>query len=87
MTDQPKTRDNYIAMVSRLGKFQGEAPYVPYFWEAYLDGMADRNDGDTLGFDVTVEDKRLFPELKHRRTVNLHETNDGFVVEMHRTRE
>ena len=75
------TRKDYIAMVSRPGKFQGEAPYVPYFWEAYLDGMADRDDGDTLGFDVTAEDKRLFPELKRRRTVNLHETNNGFVIE------
>jgi hypothetical protein len=64
------------------GKFEGEMVYVPYFWEAYLNGMADRDDGRTLGFDLTVEDKREFPELKGRRTVKLFQRDDGFVVEL-----
>lgn len=63
------------------GKFEGEAVYVPYFWEAYLDGMADRDDGRVLGFDVSSEDKVMFPELKRRRTVKLYERDDGFVCE------
>ena len=64
------------------GKFEGEMLYVPHFWEAYLDGGADRDDGTTLGFDVTAEDKREFPELKGRRTVRLRVREDGFVVEV-----
>ncbi len=64
------------------GKFEGEARYVPYFWDAYLNGCADRDDGAVLGFDVSKEDKVRFPELKRRRTVKLIERDDGFVVEV-----
>jgi hypothetical protein len=64
------------------GKFEGEMVYVPYFWEAYLNGCADRDDGRVLGFDVTAEDKAMFPELKGRRTVRLMERDDGFVVQV-----
>jgi hypothetical protein len=63
------------------GKFEGEAVYVPYFWGAFLDGMADRDDGTVLGFDVSAEDKAQFPELKRRRTVRLLQRDDGFVCE------
>ena len=67
--------------VTHPGKFEGCAPYVPYFWSIYLEGGADRDDGTILGFDVTADDKALFPELKRRRTVRLCETDSGFVVE------
>ena len=63
------------------GKFEGCAPYVAYYWSIYLEGCADRDDGDVLGFDVTADDKALFPELRRRRTVRLRETDSGFVVE------
>jgi len=76
------TYADYVAEVSRPGKFEGEAPYVPYYWEAFLSGCADRDDGRVLGFDVTAEDKALFPELAKRRTVKLMETDQGFVVEV-----
>ena len=68
--------------VSGPGKFEGEPRYVPYFWDAYLDGFADRDDGKVLGFDVTAEDKVKFPELGKRRTVKLIETDQGFVCEV-----
>lgn len=64
------------------GQFEGEAIYVPHFWEAFLDGFADRDDGRVLGFDVTADDKAEFPELKHRRTVKLYQRDDGFVCEV-----
>jgi len=64
------------------GIFEGEAVYVPHFWEAFLDGMADRDDGEVLGFDVTAEEKKEFPELKRRRTVKLWQSDDGFVREV-----
>ena len=68
--------------IKTLGKFEGEMLYVPFFWEAYLDGGADRDNGKVLGFDVSAEDKREFPELRKRRTVKLIERDDGFVVEI-----
>ena len=64
------------------GKFEGECRYVPYYWGAFLDGGADRDDGRVLGFDVTDEDKAMFPELRRRRTVKLYERDDGFVCEI-----
>jgi hypothetical protein len=64
------------------GMFEGEALYVPYFWDAFMNGCADRDDGAVLGFDVTQEDKAQFPELKRRRTVKLYQRDDGFVCEV-----
>lgn len=63
------------------GKFESTAPYAQYFWEMAMEGFADRDDGVVLGFDVTDEDKALFPELKRRRTVRLRETDQGFIEE------
>jgi hypothetical protein len=64
------------------GQFEGEAVYVPYFWNAYLEGCADRDNGRTLGFDITPEDRQMFPELgTKRRTVKLYQRDDGFVCE------
>jgi len=41
--------------------------------------MADRDDGKRLGFQVTAEDRAIFPELKGKRWVWLVEDDQGFV--------
>jgi hypothetical protein len=64
------------------GMFEGEQSYVPYFWDAFLNGFSDRDDGGIIGFDVDAEDKALFPALKRRRTVKLYQRDDGFVCEV-----
>ena len=65
------------------GKFEGEAPYVPYFWSLYLNDFADSDDGHILKFNVTKEDKALFPGLlNRRRVISLYESSDGFVCEV-----
>ena len=46
--------------IADLGKFEGEAPYVPFYWSVFLNGFADRDDGKVLGFDVAKEDKEIF---------------------------
>jgi len=76
------TREECEQTVKGPGKFEGQAIYVPYFWEAYLNGRADRDNGYILGFDVTAEDKTIFPELKRRRTIRLVEDSQGFVSEV-----
>jgi hypothetical protein len=78
----PSERSEYAAMVKRPGKFEGEQAYVPYFWDCYLDGGADGDDGKVLTFDVTDADRLLFPELSRRKRVRLVERDDGFVVEV-----
>jgi len=64
------------------GKFEGERAYVPYFWNAFLEGGADQDNGEVLVFRVTAEDKVLFPELRRRRVVKLIEDGNGFVCEV-----
>ena len=83
MTRQDIEKDYRVenGVIRTPGKFEGEAVYVPYFWEAFLNGMADRDNGRVLGFDLTADDKAMFPELKGRRTVRLYERDDGFVCE------
>jgi len=74
-------RTEALDIVSRPGKFEGCAPYVPHFWEAYLEGLADDDDGAVLRFDVTLEDVAEFPELADVESVFLAETDCGSVVE------
>lgn len=68
-------------VIRTLGQFEGEMIYVPYFWDAYINGVADRDDGKVLGFDVTKEDREMFPELGRKRTVRIYQRDDGFICE------
>jgi hypothetical protein len=61
------------------GKFESEMLYVPYFWEAYMNGMADDDDGSILTFIVNQDDLNEFPELANVKKVQLEETDQGFV--------
>lgn len=64
------------------GKFEGEMIYVPYYWALGLAGFADHDDGRVFRFNITQEDRVLFPELpKHRRVLRLSESDSGFVGE------
>lgn len=63
------------------GKFEGEAVYVPFYWDAYLNGGADEDLDSYLIFNVTNEDRAQFPELAGVQTVKLYEREDGFVCE------
>lgn len=68
--------------IKDLGKFEGEALYVPYFWDAYLNGCADSDNGRILTFRITREDREQFPEIPARkRTIRLMESDFGFVCE------
>ena len=72
----------YEAMVKGPGKFEGEARYVPYYWDMYLNGWADDDDGEVLTFYPDDDDRKLFPELEHYTQVCLIEDSQGFVTEV-----
>ena len=74
-------RINERGTICNPGQFEGEMLYVPYFWDAFLNGMADRDNGNVIGFNLTKDDKAIFPELKGKRTVRIRQTDQGFVVE------
>lgn len=79
----PTEYRKWLEIVSYPGKFEGEMPYAPYFWDAYLNGFFDFERGNVLGWKISKEDKDIFPELRGRRqTVKLYERDDGFVVEV-----
>ena len=79
-----QTKEGYTyndhLVITDLGKFEGEPRYVPHFWEVFLDGFVDTDDGQYLRFRVTDEDKIQFPELSTHHWVTLLETDQGFVV-------
>ena len=66
------------------GKFEGEPRYVPYFFDAELNGAPDDelDDSGTLVtvFKITEEDVGLYPELANNvdRFICLWESDDGF---------
>jgi hypothetical protein len=74
---------NERGVIQDLGKFENEMLYVPYFWDAYMNGFSDSDDGRILTFKVTPEDRAQFPEIsKKKRVVKLLQRDDGFVVQV-----
>lgn len=63
------------------GPFTGQARYVPYFWEGYLDCGADKEEGNVIVFYVTSKDISTFPELRRRKVVRITD-RDGLIVEI-----
>lgn len=74
-------RQDYQKIVSHPGKFEQEQAYVPYFWDAGLNGHYDDDDGEVFTFVVNAQDRVLFPELELDQTIKLIELDDGFVTE------
>ena len=77
-------REEFLADVSRPGKFEGESPWVPYFWAQVLDGDGEVftiEDIDFELFRVDAEEAALFheDELKTGDWVALYEDGQGFV--------
>lgn len=71
--DRYKTHDN--AVISSPGKFEGEMIYVPYLWEQSAFNPEE--------FEITDEDRKLFPEIPaETKTIYLYENDDGFVSEI-----
>lgn len=80
-------RKHYDDIVARPGKFEGEAAYVPYFWDLSMDGGFECIDGDEAGVptiyyaQITDTDSWLFDELRPHigRYIALEESEQGFV--------
>ena len=80
-----QTYKDYRETVEHPGKFEGCAPYVPYYWDAFLNGDGEELGDNVLGFTVTIEDQEKFrTELAYRggHTVKLWEDDNGFVHEL-----
>jgi hypothetical protein len=82
MMDYQSYTVNEVGTITDPGKFEAERLYVPYFWEAYMSGCADTDDGEILGFRVEAQDIERFPELSKVEWVFLVEDDQGFVSEV-----
>ena len=69
-------------IIKNPGQFDGEPIYLPHYWDIYLNGGADRDNGQIIGFDISADDKLEFPELKNRRTIRMIQTESGFICEV-----
>ncbi|MHA2216931.1 MAG: hypothetical protein ACXACY_13385 [Candidatus Hodarchaeales archaeon] len=69
--------------IKTSGKFEGCPTFVPYFWDRMLEGFAsdEKYIDDVLvsTFRIIPDDRKLFPELKGFRYINLWEDGNGFV--------
>lgn len=73
---------NEHGRITSPGKFEGEMLYAVYFYDAMLDGGSDEtwSDGSDL-FEITDEDRAIFPELeKDDKYILLEYRSDGFVM-------
>lgn len=67
------------------GKFEGGAIYSPYFYDLYLSGSHDLDDGKYLYFNLTDVERAMFPELENVKTLKMYEDTYGFVyIEIHK---
>lgn len=77
------SRNDYEDIVKHPGKFEGEAPYVPYFYDCYMDGYADEDYGNAgIIYKVDEADTILFPKLKVGDEIGLFFSDQGFVYEV-----
>lgn len=65
--------------VSRPGKFEAEPRWVQHFYEAWLNGEAHEDDGQTAALYINSTDVQTFPELHGFYEVRLYEDDQGFV--------
>ena len=75
------TKEEARDAVRHPGKFEGEAAYVPYYWDRSLDGGSDEDLGSLQGFRLDEADYDVWPELEGRDWLWLQESGDGFVYE------
>lgn len=79
--DVLRTYDVKEGVIQSPGRFEGQALYVPYYWNAYLCGNAHEVGADLIQFTVLGSDRTQFPELGSRIVVQLRQRSDGRVVE------
>jgi hypothetical protein len=78
---------NNAGVITSPGKFEGQMLYLPFFWDVFLNGFADDDNGNKITILISPEDIKMFPEIIGWRgcgkiMVQFRETDQGFVVEV-----
>ena len=68
-------------IICSAGEFQGQALYIPHFWDRFMDGGADEDvdDSELVCCTVTLEDVIEFPELTVGQVVRFYEDDKGCI--------
>lgn len=72
-------RDELEDLVSRPGRFEGEPPFVPYFWDLAMNGFANYDNGEVFRFIIEAEDIENWVDLDTYDWIELYTDNNGFV--------
>jgi hypothetical protein len=67
-------------LICDLGKFERDMLYVPFYWEASLNGCSSADFGTVQFFEICTDERAAFPELGDAYGIGLAETEQGFVI-------
>lgn len=80
---RPSLHTGHAPIITSPGKFENEALYAPWFYDAFLLGDGEEVlDGEDVWryIRITDEDRLVFPEIPQRwNTAMVHEDEFGFV--------
>lgn len=74
---ETREQGGYDATVRQPGEFAGCAPYVPYLWENWFTGDYVDDSCNVLRYEITAEDRHVFPELRGVEFVYLRRDDNG----------
>jgi len=87
MTPTNKIRDEITSqytiddhgLIRDLGKFQMEMLYVPFYWDAGMNGCASEDTGRVWFFEICTDERAAFPELGSAFGVSIFQDDNGFI--------
>lgn len=66
-------------LIRDLGKFQSEMLYVPFYWDAGMNGCSSEDTGRIWFFEICTDERIAFPELGQAYGISLEASDTGFV--------
>jgi hypothetical protein len=72
-------RPSSDGLIRTPGKFEHEMLYVPYFWDAALNGESSTDTGSVFFTIIDDLDRAQFPELGTAYGIALEESEQGFI--------
>lgn len=81
--DLVRQRKELREELTGFGRMAGQPIYVAFYWDAYMNGFADEDDGDILTFRISDAERKAFPEIPRRKKrIRLQQSDSGFIYEV-----
>ena len=72
-------RAHYEDMVKGPGKFEGEPPWTPYFYDVYLMDEGEYISDGIHEIEILSEDPEIFPEILGHKKARVYFSEQGFI--------